>query len=34
MFIMKIVGANLLRLILTFTGKEALVKQPAKGDTV
>lgn len=34
MFIMKIVGANLLRLILTFTGKEALAEQPAKGDAV
>jgi nucleoside recognition membrane protein YjiH len=30
MFIMKIVGANLLRLILTFTGKEALVNNRQK----
>lgn len=34
MFVMKIVGANLLRLILTFTGKKTLDTQPAKGEAL
>lgn len=34
MFIMKIVGANLLRLILTVIGKDAPEQQPTQGETV
>lgn len=33
MFIMKIVGANLMRLALKFTGKDAAAGQQAKGET-
>jgi len=32
MFIMKIVGANLLRLILAFTGKNTAESPQAKGE--
>lgn len=34
MFMMKIVGANLMRLVITFTGKNAVEARQAKGDAL